>query len=418
MVNAGCLTEPDLMAVPSGVRPMVNSKGTAITGADGSASMAGLRQGPCFLSVILDGRIPFTTEIRIGPGMNELGDITVTDLLAIAGQVVSTGGELPDMVKAFLTIPDEQFQAQVRIGKDGKFRIAGLADGMYVLQLAATDHRTTTKQYAAGTEDILVRLTLLGKLSVTPLLEGDDQPEGQIEMVRVGGTEAPVMRFFNRPGEAVLANRMTPGDWFVRVKAGEYYGVSKVTIVGGKSESLQVPLLHGGTIHGFVGQPDGTPAKSIGVQYDGGSTWGVHGVSVADDGQYRLVGVPAGEVKLLTHPRGFVPFSRTIKVKNGEETRQDIELDAGGRFELRVTDPDGKPLSTVKVGLTDDQGTPARYWIIGQDRARTDEDGVLILAGIPPGSYRLSLHIKDQLWESRQVEIPAGESKLVIEIDR
>ncbi len=418
LVDAVCLAEPDLEAVPSGVRPMVNTGGTAVTAEDGSALMAGLRRGPHFLSILLGHRIPFSTGINVGPGMNDLGDITVPDLLAIAGQVLSTGGELPDMVKAFLSIPGESFQAEVRIGKDGKFRISGLADRQYVLQLAASDHRTVTKRYAAGTEDIQVRLTLLGKLSVTPLLEGDDQPEGRIEMVRVGGAEAPVMRFFNRPGEAVMANRMTPGDWFVRVKAGEYYGAAKVTVIGGKSESVQVQLHPGGTIHGFVRKPDGTPAKRIGVQYDGGEAWGVHGVPVGDDGQYRLVGVPAGEVELLTHPRGFVPFRKTIVVINGEETRQDIELDAGGRFELRVTDPDGKPLSAVKVGLADDQGVPARYWISGQDRARTDEDGVLTLTGVPPGSYRLSLHIKDQLWESRQVDIPAGESKLVIEIDR
>lgn len=416
LVNVRCMAEPDLRDALPGVRPMINTVVATLTGEDGAGRMVGVMRGPHFLTVLPDDRFPFTTEINVGPGVNDLGDITVPKLLSIEGRVASTGGELPEMVKVFLSIPGETFQMDVRVGKDGSFRIGGLEDRRYVLQLAATDHRTITREFAAGTKDILVRLTHLGKISITPLLEGDVQPEGQIEMVRAGGADAPVMRFFNRPGETVEANRMTPGDWYVRVKAGEYYGMTKVTIAGGKSESVEVPLLHGGTIHGVVKEPDGSPARRIGVQYDAGEAWGVHGIETADDGQYRLIGVPAGEVKLLTHPRNFVPFSRTIEVKNGEDDRQDINLDAGGLFELLVTDPDGSPLDSVKVSLTDMEGAPASYWVA--DRAQTDEAGVLIMKGIPPGNYRLSLHIEKELWDSRQVEIPAGESKLVIEIDR
>jgi protocatechuate 3,4-dioxygenase beta subunit len=105
-------------------------------------------------------------------------------------------------------------------------------------------------------------------------------------------------------------------------------------------------------------------------------------------------------------------------VTGGEEIREDIELDAGGILVVRVKDPGGRPLQKVKVGLSDEEGEPARYWIRGQDRAETDENGELRLTGLEPGRYRLSLHIEAELWESRQVEVPAGEQVVEIEIDR
>ena len=418
LAEVRCIAEPDLVAFPSGVRPVVRSGAAGVTGPDGRVELTGLRRGPHFITVEFDERLPYTTTMHIGPGGNDLGEITVPEFMAISGNVTSTGGELPDMVKAFLTIPGESFKAEVRIGKDGNFRIAGLEDRKYVLQVAATDHRTITREYPAGTEDLKIRLQLLGKLAITPFLSGADQPKGRIEMVRAGGADAPVIRYFNHPGETVHANRMTPGDWFVRVKAGNFYGLMQVSIEGGQSESVQVPLRPGGTILGNVRKPDGSPAPRIGVQYDAGEAWGVHGVPVADDGTYRLIEVPAGKVRLLTHPRGFVPFERSVRVEGGEEIREDIELDAGGWFELRVTNLAGDSLSGVKVSLTDEDGEPARYWISGRERAETDESGVLKLTGIPPGRYQLSLHIKDELWEARQVDIPAGESTTEVRIDR
>ncbi len=417
--GANCVLEPDLLAVPLGVRPYVSTGGSATTESDGTGSMLGLHRGRHFLTVFFDDRIPFTTLVEIGSGETDLGDIAVPDLLAISGRIVSTGGELPDMVRAFLSISGEEFRAEVQIGKDGIFRIGGLEGRPYVLQAAATDHRTVTREYPAGTEDLLIRLTLLGSLKITPLLDGADPLEGSIELVRDGGRDAPVMRYFTRPGEAVEAKRLTPGNWFVRIQAGTYYGRLTTEVEGGKSESVEVQLLPGGTLYGSVLRPDGEPAFGIDIQYDAGEDWGVRGVAVDEDGQYRMVGIPAGAVKLLTHPRGFVPDEILLEMQGGREVRQDVTLDAGGRFDLRVTGLDGKPLSKVRVGLADEGGEPARYWIEGHDRrTATNEKGELSLTGIPPGRYRLSLHIKEELWESRPVDIVAGTNALTIEIDR
>jgi len=418
IARAQCVLEPDLVAVLPGVKPYLRAGGSESTSSDGVGVALGLHRGRHILSVHFDERIPFTTYVNVGPGATDLGDITIPDLLAIGGRVVSTGGALPDMVKAFLSIAGEESRAEVRIGKDGKFRIGGLEDRPYLLQLAATDHRTVTREYPAGTEDLEIRLTQLGTLKITPLLDGVEGPEGRIELVREGGKEPPVVRYFSRPGETVEVKRLTPGSWFVRIKARSYYGRLKMEVVGGKSESVEVSLLSGGTLYGSVLRPDGKPASGIGIQYDVGEDWGVHGVAVDEQGRYRLVGIPSGAVKLLTHPRGFVPLEVSLEVQSGQEIRRDLTLDAGGRFDLLVTGLDGQPLSRVKVGLAEEEGEPASYWIEGHDRTATNEKGKLSLTGIPPGRYRLSLHIKDELWESRPVDIAAGANALTIEIDR
>ncbi len=150
---------------------------------------------------------------------------------------------------------------------------------------------------------------------------------------------------------------------------------------------------------------------------DSGWTWGGNGMdpfsSTTDHrGEYRIENRRAGEyVALVHHPERRMASEFRLVLGPGEQV-QDFALDQNA-IEGRVTDPEGRPLAGVSIGIAraeagiqmepphsmvlseDDRGNPNVEWrqARGDREAKTDAQGRYVLRGLVEN---VALHVHCQ----------------------
>ncbi|MCY3003232.1 MAG: carboxypeptidase regulatory-like domain-containing protein [Planctomycetota bacterium] len=137
------------------------------------------------------------------------------------------------------------------------------------------------------------------------------------------------------------------------------------------------------------------------------------------DGSFEFVGIRTGTYYLQARGAWSVPdtVARARVAASGEGGPVDLYVRSGGRVIGRVVQPDGKPIAGADVMLTLGPGNVIENLRAGDmvfAKARTDEFGGFLLAGLPPGAgYDLTASGAGfALSHTLDVEVLAGEDTL------
>jgi protocatechuate 3,4-dioxygenase beta subunit len=122
-----------------------------------------------------------------------------------------------------------------------------------------------------------------------------------------------------------------------------------------------------------------------------------------EDGNYKLTGVPAGNLTIMPLAKACVVASgssykepgQSFNVTEGETiTKIDFALVRGGVVTGRITDAEGHPLIGERVSIvTKDsaQRPESQMYMLGGTKNQTDDRGIYRVYGLGPGSYKVSV---------------------------
>jgi hypothetical protein len=121
------------------------------------------------------------------------------------------------------------------------------------------------------------------------------------------------------------------------------------------------------------------------------------------DGNYRLIGIPAGNYQVLPiAPIYVVPdqtparsSGKTLLLAEGEDVQNiDFSLERGGVISGKVTDADGRPVIEEPVSVLSEGQAKLRgqdFASVVTERFQTDDRGVYRIYGIPQGRYKIAV---------------------------
>lgn len=116
------------------------------------------------------------------------------------------------------------------------------------------------------------------------------------------------------------------------------------------------------------------------------------------NGEYRIVGIPAGHHMISASAPGFGLFNdlpgTDLKIAEGENLGNiDFELKRGGAITGRVTDSNNSPLAGERLELMRffQEGKAGRLFVSASDMGRTDDRGVYRFYGLPAGRYLVNV---------------------------
>jgi len=318
--------------------------------------------------------------------------------------------------------------AEVRLycrGDDDRFprtRVATEGDGVFVLDgldgtrepcLAVVEHPGFARKRVGihPGEDVVVRLSLPGRIRVRARLAGDGEetPPPALRALAWREGNPPDPRDMHRlcdvlpsrwgcprlfegetPGLVEL-DGLEPGRWNVRLESPGALPlfVEGVDVRPGATTELgPVELDPGATLAGRVVDPGGRPVPGAEVEWLEGDRWLDNArrflrperrrtTTTDEAGRFVLRGLPPGHAALRVAAAGFVPVR--VPVSPGAEWNRQplpVRLEPGGALEGVATDEDGSPLAGARVGIvaTDPRHDPWRIAMVGEDgRYRFDD---------------------------------------------
>jgi hypothetical protein len=181
---------------------------------------------------------------------------------------------------------------------------------------------------------------------------------------------------------AVAARAADVGRW-----------IGELTLAAGRSATLDIELLPTAAVRGTVTDRSGAPVQGAFVGGPAGATWPDHrSTSSGQDGSYTLLGLPAGELDLVSGYSAYDVEDVRISVQldPGAELVWDPVLDLGRRFDGRVVDALGRPTGRHRLEIAT-PGSGGRW----PEAIDTDSEGRFLLVACPPGRYDVSVFAGD-----------------------
>jgi hypothetical protein len=118
------------------------------------------------------------------------------------------------------------------------------------------------------------------------------------------------------------------------------------------------------------------------------------------NGEYRIVGIPAGHHSISASSPGFGLYNdlpgADLKIAEGEDLGNiDFELKRGGAITGRVTNSNNSPLAGERLELMRffKDGKAGHLFVGASDMGRTDDRGVYRFYGLPAGRYLVSVGV-------------------------
>lgn len=183
-------------------------------------------------------------------------------------------------------------------------------------------------------------------------------------------------------------------------------------------DTFTFPMKKGVPIGGIVHDEQGQPVEGVKIEgimiIDGSSDLPGGGkvvpyiggeIATTDkDGQWKLNSAPEEKVELqlrFTHPQYVSDLGYSYRGGTWEELRsleKVVVMDKGISVAGTVTDPDGKPVASAKVGLGTD-------YIQSNMMATTDGEGKYVLSNMNPGPNTLTVFSNNFAPQMRQVSV-------------
>ncbi len=433
------IADAEVLAVPESENGEVVE---TLTDADGTYTLDGLESGEYVLA-FSGGDQNFALEyyddhaafedadpVRVTAGAVTAGiDAALAAGGRITGKVTTASGDpVADAVVDAVPAGDGAI-VEVTTGADGTYDIFGLATGDYAVRFSGPDDSNLATEYyndkatlesadevhvtvGATTPNVDAALATGAAIRGT-VTDADGNPLANAEVAAFPpGAGEPHVATADGAGEYIVRG-LAAADYTVQFNAPfgsaavtEYYNdktsfdaADRVTTTAGETRTgIDASLAAGARITGRVTSDAGNPltgAPVIATPVGGGDNFFA---TTGDDGDYDLARLPAGayNVQFQSPPgAGFTSEYYSDKPTRAEAdpvdviagaTTEDIDasLATGGALAGTVTDADGAPIRGARVSASPVDGGP------GGQSASTDTNGRFTIAGLAPGSYRLS----------------------------
>ncbi|HSF19580.1 MAG TPA: carboxypeptidase regulatory-like domain-containing protein [Vicinamibacteria bacterium] len=365
----------------------------------------------------------FYLEARAEP--YDLGEIVFGDGLAISGFVVDESG-VP-IENAEVTAGSSAFMVDFARGavssghavtsSNGTFEIVGLEAKEY--RLAATapgfvnDFREETVE--AGATDVVLVLERGGSIRARVV----DEEGTAIEHVEVSLTPAPrtrragMGRSVESEGGRILLEHLLMGEYVVSVSSQGLRPtrLTRVEIESGEVTDLgTVVLTAGGSIRGWVLDPDDNPLPGARARAGTGTRYFEHEAPTDAAGYFEIAGLEDGVVDVhVSHSDYADAVAQDVEVRAeaGPATIR-VRMTRGGRIEGVVRSRDGAGIGGRIVGL----GRTGRV-----PDTTTGPDGTFRIEAVKPGATTVRLLASDPNYaavvQEREVEVAEGETSFV-----
>jgi protocatechuate 3,4-dioxygenase beta subunit len=440
-----------------------------VTSPEGKAVFGGLHPGIYGIRATASGYQNYRQDgIQVGDSAVEI-PIALEPEKAITGSVVdSSGAPVPGARVRASLVPDgggkkgwrnAEAESRATAASDGTFRLGGLADGQFVLHVAAEGFTNVTKAPVKPDDSpVTLKLERRGSISGAVITDagevvqafsvyirksskssrqrdqasanptGQDDDKGKTPVENSGGT-------FRIPN-------VDPGRYIVRIQAEGYSPKeAEVNVLEGAQAYARFVLNEGIVVSGVVTDlktsagvagasivvleaPEKeqglAPKKSQGIQRINGANDQdqapppsefqmtkrpvVDPVDSDENGAFALRNIPPGKYLLIVNHPDYVIVSKPFDIQLDGMTRDlAVTLSSGEWLVGKVTGHDGVPLAGAIVTVKDSLGFAKK--------GNADADGRFEVHGLVPGPYNVIFSYQGQT-ELAQVTIKKGQTRL------
>jgi len=189
-----------------------------------------------------------------------------------------------------------------------------------------------------------------------------------------------------------------PGRCSIHVSCKGWAGRPSVEVIpepGGDVAGVDFQLFSAGKLKGVVRSRDGKPIANalVSAAFDRSRVlrYPVREIRTGNDGHYLLEDVPMGYVTVGVHADGYRLASKDYPL--GLHGRVDFELKpGGGKLRIRVTDAKAAvPVGEVRFSVLPYSHGSLQHFPSSLRSGTLDETGEVLLSGLPPFEYRVSL---------------------------
>ncbi|HSD66178.1 MAG TPA: carboxypeptidase-like regulatory domain-containing protein, partial [Vicinamibacteria bacterium] len=359
----------------------------------------GYQAGSASAVSVAEGEAAEGVEVRLSKGGVITGRVlesrTGRPILDAAVRAELSGGERR---MSMVRIGEEGDDNETATDSEGRYEIAGLAPGTWVLTASHPDWSEATASVelkeAPATADI--RLGRGGSVGGTVLAAGRPVGGAQVTLAAagdtgfragagmIGGNEQSAL---TDDGGRFRFERLSPGRYTLGAALRDQSSApAEAVVTGDDAQEVQLLLSEGALIRGIVtGLPDGLLA-GVNVGAQGQDYFAT--TRTAAGGGFELAGVPEGLVTLRANAGDFLTGSRsastTVTIAPGQaEVAAEIVFEQGFRVEGHVT-RGGRPVPDAMVMASAEGGS--RRGATG----RTDEAGGYALEGLDEGRYTIT----------------------------
>ncbi|MBI2838316.1 MAG: carboxypeptidase regulatory-like domain-containing protein [Acidobacteria bacterium] len=284
---------------------------------------------------------------------------------------------------------------------DGVYEIGDLTEGWYqlytviagqaypsgpqVFVAAGTRNEVDLPVPALGTLEGIVRAGAEGSPSLLSFEIVYREPE-YTEWATV-----PVL-----PGGRYKLEGLRPGPALIGVRARGFAALRRtaVTVSPGSPPTRFDIDYRGGVLSGkVISTGSGRPASNASVRFLTLDTaWRaetgnaeIGRAVVGPDGAFRLAGLAEGSYLVVAEAAGLAPWSKQVTCKNGADCVLNVAMSAGYDVTIQVVDPQGEIVPETIVLLRQEPISACLF------EGRTDQEGRLVLHGVPAGDFTLSV---------------------------
>ncbi|MEW6743517.1 MAG: carboxypeptidase regulatory-like domain-containing protein [Planctomycetota bacterium] len=307
--------------------------------------------------------------------------------------------------------------------EDGRFRLKGLPEGSYQLEVRAAAHAARKSEWikvkpGEPRRGVLFYLGPEGAIEGVVVDETTGEPVSGAEVAlktHAGAQIAELVASMFRDagpttGEdgAFRIGELSTGTYHVAARHPDYADTSLSNIAvteGSIVRDLVLRLGRGGEIYGTVFDEAGLPLPNTKIFCNNATSTKLTSTATDDNGDYRLSGLPEGRYVVTLFPRGLTLSSEEFlsQFTEGLDT-QTVALAEGER--VRLDFRKGEKKGAVVAGSVRQKGAPVAGAIVsvfpqgealpgqGQAGSHTSfskEDGSFRIAGLQPGRALLQV---------------------------
>jgi large repetitive protein len=334
----------------------------------------------------------------------------------ISGIITRGGTPIPDVNVGALGTDLQMFGTS---GPDGRFTIADLAPGSYMLVVnKQEDFIQQMKTVTAPARDITFDLPPGGRVIGHVVDKTTHQPvtsfQAGVSTSRSGGgmmiMTPPMLKSFTSDDGSFTLDNVPAGTQQVIANAPGYTTgkVPSVVVEEGKTTNdIEVGLETGVKLTGRVTSTDGSPLAGVAVRPDSNDRvvrmmMNDTGATTDSNGEYTIDSLESGDKTFAFSRSGYLTESRTVSLTS-KENRLDVQLSAGIRITgVVVTDAGALvPDASVRANSAASSG-------FGRS-TRTDASGAFTFEGVAPGHYWFTAS-KDGFADAiqRDVDVSSG----------
>jgi protocatechuate 3,4-dioxygenase beta subunit len=360
------------------------SQRSAMTDADGNATVRGVDLGDIGIEISADGYGPDRIDVQTGDDVHTVIAKTIVLLpgTAFGGTVVDELGK--PVAEATVMIDQGRWRDRIDADAHGKWKVPYLAAGKVALTATSKIHLAMPDQLVDHDGihdklDVIVRVKLGARVTgIVVDAQGKPVADASVSAGDRSGNSEDNGRF--------VLEGITPG--LLDVSATTAFAGSVIRKVQvDRSVELRIELVES-SIAGIVRNARGEPVDDVLVEAKGTSNGGSGSTRSDEFGKFDLGGIPPGEYE-VTVQRGK---DRMASPDHGVVTRTTNRNLALVVSELGAITGhvvlDGAPVEYFGISV-DDSPDPTRR-VLSSDPVRT-ADGTFVEKDLRPGVYRITI---------------------------